>query len=81
MNTTFTSPMGDRGRLVVPADLRARQQWSQGTPLLFIETAEGVVLTTREQARGLIRAQLEGADLVGDLLRERRAAAAAEDAA
>lgn len=32
MGTTFVAPMGDRGRLVVPAELRARQHWEQGFP-------------------------------------------------
>lgn len=79
MDTTFVAPMGDRGRLVVPADLRARQHWDQGTPLLLIETKGGVVLATREQARDIVRAQLAGTDLVGELLRERRSAALGED--
>lgn len=79
MDTTFVATMGDRGRLVVPADLRARQHWDQGTPLLLIETKGGVVLATREQARDIVRAQLAGTDLVGELLRERRSAALGED--
>lgn len=65
----------------MPATLRAQQHWETGTPLLFIETANGVVLATREQAKRIVRAQLAGADLVTDLLDERRAASAAEDAA
>jgi len=73
--------MGDRGRLVVPAELRARQHWKSGTALLFIEAGNGVILMTRDQAKRLLRDQLAGADPVGDLLRERRAAARQEDAA
>lgn len=72
--------MGDRGRLVVPAELRIRQRWDQGTPLLFIETQNGVILATREQATRMIRDQLSGPSLVDELLLERRAAARAEDA-
>lgn len=81
MDTTYVAPMGDRGRLVIPAELRSRQHWEQGVPLLMIETNGGVVLVTREQAKALIRGQLAGSDLVGALLAERRAAARAEDAA
>ncbi len=81
MDTTFSVGMGDRGRIVVPADLRIRQHWERGTPLLLIETSVGVLITTREQAKALLRSQLGGTDLVGQLLSERRAAAAAEDAA
>lgn len=73
--------MGDRGRLVVPAELRARQHWDQGVPLLMIETAGGVILVTREQAKALVRSQLEGKDALESLLVERRRSANSEDAA
>lgn len=73
--------MGDRGRLVVPADVRARAGLDAGTPLLLLETPGGLLLMTRAQARAMLREQLEGRDLVAQLLADRRAAAAAEDAA
>ncbi|WP_350352972.1 AbrB/MazE/SpoVT family DNA-binding domain-containing protein [Microbacterium sp. A8/3-1] len=79
MDTTFVAPMGDRGRLVIPAELRARQHWDQGSRLLMIETSGGVVLVTRDQAKALVRSQLDGSDLVESLLADRRAAAASED--
>lgn len=79
MHTTYTATLGDRGRLVVPSELRTRQHWDQGTPLLLIEAEHGVILTTREQAKNLIRHQLNGGSLVDDLLKERRTAARAED--
>lgn len=81
MDTTFVAPMGDRGRLVVPAELRSRQHWDQGVRLLMIETDGGVILVTREQAKALVRAQLDGSDALAALLAERRAAARAEDTA
>ncbi|MCB0887427.1 MAG: AbrB/MazE/SpoVT family DNA-binding domain-containing protein [Propionibacteriaceae bacterium] len=81
MNTTFHAPLGDRGRLVVPAELRTRQGWRQGDPLLFIEAPGGVVLMTREQAKVLVRKQLAGSSLVDELMADRRAAAAQEDLA
>lgn len=80
MSTTFTLNLGDRGRLVVPAELRERQSWVQGTPLLMIETDRGVVLTTQDQAKSLVREQLVGSSLVEALLADRREAAAVEDA-
>jgi AbrB family looped-hinge helix DNA binding protein len=73
--------MGDRGRLVVPADLRDRAGLSEGTPLILLEAPAGLVLLTRAQLQELVRADLAGLDLVGELLAERRAEAAAEDAA
>lgn len=75
------APVGDRGRLVLPAQLRESQSWEQGTPLLFVETPRGVVVTTQRQALDLLREQLGGEDsLVDELLAERRRAAELEDA-
>lgn len=71
--------MGDRGRLVVPRELRDRQDWSQGTQLLVIEAPDGVVLVSREQALALLRRQLEGSSLVEELVAERRLEAQRED--
>jgi len=73
--------MGDRGRLVIPAELRDRVGLAEGTPLVLLETPKGLVLLTRGQLQELVRADLEGLDLVGELLTDRRAEAAAEDAA
>lgn len=71
--------MGDRGRLVVPADVRKRRGLSEGTPLILLDTAEGIVLLTRQQLQARVRRDLAGLDLVSDLLTERRGQAAAED--
>lgn len=73
--------MGDRGRLVVPAEVRARAGLDEGTPLLLVEAPGGLILMTRAQARDLLSRQLAGADVVGSLLDDRRRAADAEDAA
>lgn len=73
--------MGDRGRLVVPAELRERAGLHEGRAVVLVETPSGVLLLTREQLRDLVRSGLEGKDLVGQLLAERRAAANAEDVA
>lgn len=81
MSGTYPVVMGDRGRLVVPAELRERLHLEAGTPMLLIESPRGLVLATREQVKQLVREQLAGRDLVGELLAERRAAAAADDVA
>lgn len=73
--------VGDRGRIVVPAEVRQRTGWTEGTALVLMETPGGALLLTREQLLARVRDELAGLDLVGDLLAERRAAAAAEDAA
>ena len=70
--------MGDRGRLVVPAEVRSRLSLEAGTPLVLVDTERGVVLTTREQAKVMLREQLRGASLVDELLADRRSSAAAD---
>lgn len=64
---------------MIPAAIRARQGWHEGTALIAIETDSGVVLIDRARAEEVLRLQLAGVDLVAELLRERRAAAASED--
>lgn len=81
MDATYSTFVGDRGRLVLPAGLRASQRWHQGTPLLLVETPGGVVILTREQGKALVREQLSGESLVDALLAERREAARREDVA
>jgi AbrB family looped-hinge helix DNA binding protein len=73
--------VGDRGRVVLPAEVRERAGLSEGTRLVLIETPNGLILLTREQLKARVRAELAGLDLVKELLAERRAQADAEDAA
>ena len=81
MSGTYQVVMGDRGRLVIPAELRERTGLTEGTLLVLLETPKGLVLLTRSQLQELVQADLAGLDLVGELLAERRAEAATEDAA
>ena len=81
MSGTHTVVMGDRGRIVVPAEIRARSELSEGTPLVLLDTPGGIVLMTRAQLRARVRDELAGLDLIGELLRDRRDAADAEDIA
>jgi looped-hinge helix DNA binding domain, AbrB family len=78
---TYYVVVGDRGRVVVPAEVRERAGLSEGTRLVLIETPNGLILLTREQLKERVRAELAGLDLVKELLAERRAQADAEDAA
>lgn len=73
--------MGDRGRLVVPAELRERAGLHEGRPVVLVESTQGLLLLTREQLRDLVRSGLEGKDLVSQLLADRRTAASNEDSA
>lgn len=73
--------LGDRGRLVIPSELRERLDLRAGAALIIFETPQGMVLATRDQAKELVRAGLRGLDLVDELVADRRAVAAAEDVA
>lgn len=65
----------------MPADVRDRAGLVAGTQLVLLEAPTGLVLLTRDQLRDRVRADLAGADLVTELLAERRANAAAEELA
>ncbi|MFC0644516.1 AbrB/MazE/SpoVT family DNA-binding domain-containing protein [Cellulomonas phragmiteti] len=75
MSGTYTVTMGDRGRLVVPMELREHVGIGAGDTLILVETPAGVVMMTREQALEQIHTQLAGPSLVAELVAERRAAA------
>ncbi len=76
-----TVKMGDRGRLVVPAEMRERLGLHPGRVLVFIESPTGLALLTRDQLKERVRAELEGLNLVDELLEDRRRQARDEDAA
>lgn len=71
--------MGDRGRIVVPAEARRRAGFTEGTPLVLLETPGGLVLMTRKQLRARVRKGLADRDLAGELLADRRRVAEWED--
>ncbi|PVZ03949.1 AbrB/MazE/SpoVT family DNA-binding domain-containing protein [Actinomycetospora cinnamomea] len=79
MSGTYPITMGDRGRLVVPREVRERHGLHAGSSLLLVETARGLVVATREQAKRLVREDLTGASLVEELISERRREAAEDD--
>lgn len=78
MSGTHALVMGDRGRLVVPAEIRADLHWTQGTRLILTKTEHGVTLMSVDQARAMIKEQLGDRDLVAELIAERRAEAQAD---
>ena len=65
----------------MPAELRAHLGLDEGSAVILVETSGGVVLMTRDQARQSIARELAGADLVAELLEDRRRDAAREDRA
>lgn len=80
MSGTYTITMGEKGRVVIPAGLRAELGLEAGSTLILVSTPEGVILSTREQALARIRGLLKGPSLVDELIAERRAEAEREDA-
>ena len=81
MSGTYPVVVGNRGRIVVPAEVRERAGLTEGTTLVLLDTPDDLVLLTRDQLRARVRRELAGVDLVGDLLADRRRAAAHEDVA
>lgn len=65
---------------MIPAELRERAGLQEGSELVLIETANGVVVLTRDQLKTRVRSDLEGVDLVGELLADRRQESGVEDA-
>lgn len=81
MSGTHTVVVGDRGRIVVPLEVRKSAGLAEGTPLVLLDTPGGLVLLTRAQLLSRVRSELEGLDLVTELLADRRIHAEQEDAA
>lgn len=76
-----TSNIGAKGRTVVPQAIREALHVGEGDTLLYLETPEGIQLTTRralvERLAGSL-ARDDGRDFTQELLDERRAEAARE---
>lgn len=70
--------MGDRGRLVVPQEVRTRLRLEAGSPLALVEAQDGLLLLTRDQLKALVRRDLEGESLVERLIADRMREAADE---
>lgn len=81
MSGTHTVVVGDRGRIVVPVEVRERAGLAEGTSLVLLDTPGGLVLLTRGQLLARVRNELDGLDLVSELLADRRRNAEQEDAA
>lgn len=65
----------------MPAEMRERLGLQPGRVLVLIESPGGVVLLTRDQLKDRVRSEMEGLNLVDELLGDRRRQAGDEDAA
>ncbi len=79
MIAAYALVMGNGGQIELPTAVRSRAGLAAGTKLVLLEAPDGLVLLTRAQYQGFVRDELAGLDLVGDLLSDRRQAAADED--
>lgn len=71
--------VGNQGRVTLPAEVRRRRDWVEGTAVVVVETEPGVVLAEQGAIEDVLRHQLAGSNIVATLLEERRRASAAED--
>ena len=65
---------------MVPAEVRVRHGLDEGTPVIFMESPWGLVLTSREALLDRIQSELEGSNLGEGLIDQRRRSAEIEDA-
>ena len=79
---TYRVRLGDRGRLVLPAELRRRAGLLEGQELIISYEGGIVRMATREElakaGRGMFASVGHGRDLVAELIAERRAEASRE---
>lgn len=79
---SFALRLGDRGRLVLPAEVRRALGFSAGDELVARLDGDGVRIVSRRQlarqARGLLKTSEGQRDLVAELLAERRQEVAQE---
>lgn len=73
VTTTHAITVGDRGRFVLPIEVRERHGWEQGTPLVAVDSDEGLLVMSVAESLARLRARISGRDLVDELLTERRA--------
>ena len=72
------APLGQKGRLVIPAHMRKRHGWTEGQSLVLVDSDQGVVVMGRDDLKALVRKQLAGPSLVEELLADRQLAAKAD---
>ncbi len=79
MSDTLAVQVGNKGRIVVPAALRARHGWQEGSTLIALDTELGVLLADQAAVERLVRSRLAGHDLLSELLADRRGEAARDN--
>jgi len=79
-NVSHTVALGDRGRFVIPSEVRDRHGWHTGASLIAVDTDAGLIVMSTDEALAWLQSRLKGRDLVAELLAERRAEVESESA-
>lgn len=81
MSDTNRVIVGEKGRIVIPASIREQFNWQPGDELRIVITDSGIELMTRDAIlQGLVGALQADTSLTEQLMTERRAESAREDA-
>lgn len=80
MSVTNTVTVGPKGRVVIPVEVRRALGLTEGTELVAMVEGDAVVLLPRSAVRARLRGLFAGTrtSMAGELMAERRAAAAEE---
>jgi len=79
-NVSHPISLGDRGRFVIPSEVRERHGWNTGASLVAVDTDAGLIVMSTDDALAWLQSRLEGRDLVAELLADRRAEVTGEGA-
>jgi AbrB family looped-hinge helix DNA binding protein len=82
MSDTLVVSVGPKGRIVIPVELRRQLGIDEGTDLVAALEDGGIVLLPRAAVKRRLRRMFAGVEtsLADELIRDRRAAASAEEA-
>lgn len=80
MRVTNVVTVGPKGRVVIPVDVRRELGLTEGSELVAMVEGDAVVLLPRSAVRDRLRSLFAGVSgsMAGELIEERRAAAAEE---
>jgi AbrB family looped-hinge helix DNA binding protein len=80
MSDTSVLSVGPKGRVVIPVEIRRRLGLAEGSRLVAVVEGDGVLLLPPAAVKARLRAMFAdlGTSMAGELIRDRRAAAAEE---
>lgn len=66
-----TMTIGEKGRVVIPAAIRDAHGWEPGTKLMAVDTEDGLLVMSLDEALEWLRSRLAGRDVLQELFDER----------